>query len=430
MILIDIKERLLQSKLFKDSFWAVFGNGLGNVMMLFAGILIARFLGKDLYGEYGIVKTTMFYIASFATFGLGFTATRYIADFVKNNPSHLKSAVRSALIITLSFSCVIAALLIIFAPLIANYLEEEGLTLALRTLAGVIVFKAITTTQIGLLAGFKDFKHIAYNSLASGIFMLILSVPFTYYFGLKGAFASLLFSQMFNAFVNYFSIKKFTSKLENQNSQSYTREMIRFSFPVALQESSFTICHWAAIMLLTKYSSMGELGLYTASAQWNSIILMIPTLLSNVVLSYLSSAASNINQYHRTIKKMVLINFICTFIPFVGVYVMAGFISSFYGTTFSAMPVVLRVCTFSTILESVASVLKSDLLARGKPWLLFSLRCFRDVLLVVSVYFFLNNNHGLNGAVIYSWVGVGVGFVFLFSLIAIYLPSILVKQKL
>ena len=43
-----IKHRLLQSKLFKDSFWAVFGNGLGNALLLLAGILIARFLGKDL----------------------------------------------------------------------------------------------------------------------------------------------------------------------------------------------------------------------------------------------------------------------------------------------------------------------------------------------------------------------------------------------
>jgi O-antigen/teichoic acid export membrane protein len=46
-----IKEKILQSKLFKDSFWAVFGNGFGNALMLFSGIIIARLLGKDLYGE-------------------------------------------------------------------------------------------------------------------------------------------------------------------------------------------------------------------------------------------------------------------------------------------------------------------------------------------------------------------------------------------
>lgn len=82
MEISDFKDRLLNSKLFKDSFWAVFGNGIGNALLLLSGILIARFLGKDLYGEYGVVKTTMFYVASFATFGLGFTSTKYIAQYV------------------------------------------------------------------------------------------------------------------------------------------------------------------------------------------------------------------------------------------------------------------------------------------------------------------------------------------------------------
>jgi len=90
MSLKRIKEKCLNSKLFKDSFWAVFGNGLGNGLMLLAGIIIARFLGKDLYGEYGVVKTTMFYIASFATFGLGFTSTKYIAQFMNEKCEYVR----------------------------------------------------------------------------------------------------------------------------------------------------------------------------------------------------------------------------------------------------------------------------------------------------------------------------------------------------
>ena len=67
-MLTEITHRLRNSQLFKDSFWAVFGNGLGNFLLLMAGILIARLLGKDVYGEYGMVKTTMFHMAAFSTF--------------------------------------------------------------------------------------------------------------------------------------------------------------------------------------------------------------------------------------------------------------------------------------------------------------------------------------------------------------------------
>ena len=46
---------IFKSNFFKDSSWAVFGNGIGYGLMLLSGIIIARMLGKDLYGEYGFV---------------------------------------------------------------------------------------------------------------------------------------------------------------------------------------------------------------------------------------------------------------------------------------------------------------------------------------------------------------------------------------
>lgn len=45
--------------------------------------MIARFLGKELYGEYGTIKTTLTYIAIVSTFGFGYTATKYIAEYIQ-----------------------------------------------------------------------------------------------------------------------------------------------------------------------------------------------------------------------------------------------------------------------------------------------------------------------------------------------------------
>ena len=44
-------ERLKSSDLFKDSFWALAGSALGKGLSLLAGIAVARFLGKEVYGE-------------------------------------------------------------------------------------------------------------------------------------------------------------------------------------------------------------------------------------------------------------------------------------------------------------------------------------------------------------------------------------------
>lgn len=415
-----IRVTLLNSKLFRDSFWAVFGNGIGNALMLFSGIIIARLLGKELYGEYGIVKTTMFYIASFATLGLGVTSTKYIASLISEKSIHVGNIIRDSISITLIFSGLIAFILFISASSLADFLNESSLVIAFKALAIVIIFKAITTTQIGILAGFKNFKTIAINSLLSGFVMLLLCIPLTYKFGLKGSLATLLISQIFNSLINFFSIRKKSKDIPLIKNVSYKKELICFSFPVALQESSFTICNWAAIMMLTKISSIGEVGLYTASAQWNSIITMIPGLLINVVLSYLSGSVNLKHLHEKTLKLMLCVNFITTIIPFIIVYFLANFIASFYGDSFSEMPSVLRVLTFSTILEACASVYKSELLALGKTWLLFSIRFVRDFVLVVSVFVLLNYTDGKNGAIMYSWAVVIMSVIFLLTLFIVY----------
>lgn len=416
----SVQNRILGSQLFKDSFWAVFGNGMGNALMLLVGIIIARLLGKDLYGEYGVVKSTMFYVASFATFGLGFTSTKYIAQYAAEQKQYVKSIMRDSMTITLVFSGMIAILLIVFAQQLAVYLDAPSLKLSFQTLAGVIVFKAMSTTQIGLLSGYKEFKSTARNNVASGVFLLVICVPLTYFYGLKGSLFALMSSQAFNAAINYLTIRKLTNTLPDQECKSFKKELILFSFPVALQESSFTVCHWVAIMFLTKFSSAGELGLYSAGAQWNSIIIMIPLLLNNVVLSYLSDNVSNKMEHNKTVRTMLFVNLICTLIPFVVVYILADFIATIYGPTFHELPSLLRVVTFSTIFECCSSVFKSELMSQGRTWLLFTLRCIRDVALVILVYIVMINTNGINGALSYAWISVAVSALFFILMLAVY----------
>ncbi len=144
MSLQSAYKKLLSSKLFKDSFWAVFGNGLGNVFLLIAGIIIARLLGKDVYGEYGMIKTTMFYLAAFATFGLGTTSTKYIARFKTEGSEWLRSVTLSVLSITSVFSGFLCVLLFFFSKPLAEYLNAPNLSVAFEFLGIIVVLRALS----------------------------------------------------------------------------------------------------------------------------------------------------------------------------------------------------------------------------------------------------------------------------------------------
>lgn len=411
--------QIKQSRLFKDAFWAVFGNGLGNALLLLAGIVIARFLGRDLYGEYGVVKTNMFYMAGFSTFGLVYSSTRYIAKYLSTDRTRIIPVIRSAIRITLLFSCVVAIAIALMADTLEKFLETPGISSAFRVLSIVIVLKAMASTGNGILAGLGEFSIIARTNVLSGLCMLATCIPLTYYWGLKGAFTSLAISQLFNLLLNYWHIYRDSKRLPiYYRREDKATDLLKFSFPIALQEISYAVCNWVGIMMLTKLATVSEVGIYSASAQWNAVIIMIPGLLSNVVLSHLSRSKGL--QQHRLTYRLLAIYFACTIVPFLIVYALTDFIVSFYGSDFASMKWVLRISILSTIPGCCSEVFKAELIAVGKTWILFTLRVMKDICLVVAAAYLLVVHSGENGAYYYALSNLLGSILFFFGAFWVY----------
>src|SRR5574344_2163110 len=73
-------DRARNSSLAKDSFWSVFGNAVSMLFLMICGIIIARVVGKEIYGQYGTVKNLMTSFASLAAFGFGYSSTKLISS--------------------------------------------------------------------------------------------------------------------------------------------------------------------------------------------------------------------------------------------------------------------------------------------------------------------------------------------------------------
>lgn len=417
----EIISRIGASRLFKDSFWAVFANGIGYGLLLLAGIIIARFLGKDLYGEYGLVKTTMFQIAAFSTFGLGYTSTKFVAQYKNEDSTQLRSIIDGAIKITVASSFILAVALVVFAVPIAKYLGEPQLFKPLRYLGIIIIFKAISTTLQGILAGLGNFKIIAQNNIISGIVMLALCVPLTIYFGLVGSLLSLSLSQFANATFNSFKVIKARRSFPIAHGLNYVKRLLTFSIPLAMQEFSYTVASLLSSAIVVKYSSLGQLGIYSACQQWNAIIVIIPGLLSNVVLSHLSESINDLGKHTKTLKGMLLVNFLSTLIPFLLVFAFRKLIASFYGPTFQAMPIVMTVLIFSTIFQCCATVFQSELISKGETWALFSIRFIRDTLIIITMYVVLSTHDPEKGALYNAQIAVFYSFSYFMVLLFFYL---------
>ncbi len=401
--------KLKENTFIKDSFWALIGNALAKGMALIGSIIVARFLTKDIYGEYGTLKYTVTNIAIFSTLGLGYTATKYIAEYKNTSPEKIGTIINY----TLKISLTISALMAIIVFFCANYisfkiLEAPHLSSSLRLVAIWIVFNALTTAQIGILSGFNAFKTMAHINLYVGICAFVSSIIFTYLWGLNGALIALLCTQILNWLLNLIEIRKYTCKHPiTHNNKPLFKEVILFSLPVALQEGLYALSSWLMILLLLKLNNYGEVGLYSVAMQWSAVLLFIPGILRNVILTHLSGNTNNKQQHDKILKQTILINFISTFVPFIIIYFLKEWITSFYGDSFDEnLESILSISLFTVIVISISNVYTQAYLSLNKNWLMLLLRTVRDFLIIVGTYFISTQNicYGVKALVIMSFL--------------------------
>lgn len=395
LILVD---RLRGSALFKDSFWALIGSAAGKGLSLIAGIAIARFLGSEVYGEYGTIKNTLMMIAIFSSMGLGYSATKFIAESrTSNDHKRVFDTHKIASILTYIMSGCIALLVIIGAGQIAIWLEAPHLSSALRFSAIAIIFNAVNTTQAGELAGFGAYKELARNNTIAGIITFFTSVLLTYFYNFDGAIIALIISLFFNAVLNRITIGKCIANKDNAGKidKAYIKEIIKFSIPIALQEGLYSVTHWGTIIIMVKLANYTEIGLSSAANQWMAVILFIPGALRNVALTHLSASNNDQKRNRDILKRLLAINFVSTFVPFMVISALSGWIESWYGDSFDGLQAVLNVCVFTAIVNSQTNVLTQEYMAHGKNWFLFFSRLIRDIGILVSLYIALQTfGHG------------------------------------
>ncbi|MGN6604246.1 MAG: oligosaccharide flippase family protein [Ginsengibacter sp.] len=416
-----------------DSFWALLGNVVGKGLAFFSAILVARILGKATFGEFSILKSTLQSFAIFSTLGFGYTATKYVADFKTQRPHQLKTVLRYVTNITLIIGIVFTILVAFLSGWISlHILKAPQLVNNLLLFAIWIIFYSVWTTQLGILAGFKAFKQLARISLIIGVVTFVLTLTFTYFFGLNGAIFALVVSQGINCILNKLQINRFYSiinlDLKNDTSRDRVllRELFHFTMPVALQEISFVVSGWVLNILLVNYSNYGEVGLYSVTLQWVSLILFIPGILRNVVLSHLSSSVKHGDRHGRIIKITALFNLIVTFLPASLVFVFSKSIAQLYGETFKGLAPILTIAVFSTIFSSMTNVYTQAYLSLGRNWLMFRIRLFRDFFLVGLAWFFLYLKDGLNGA---FWLSMTLLIVYSLYFFICYMIYTFLLQK-
>lgn len=374
-------QKLMSIRLLNDSFWSIFGNVLSKGLALLGGIIVARFLGKDIYGEYGILKNTITTIAIFSTFGLGYTSTKIIAELYSKKSEFIREYINAFKLITLILGGFVSLLVFVFSSYISNNLfGVDNLSLLLKYISILVLVNALISVQLGALSGLGVFKHIAKFDIFVGVFFFIFTIIFTYFFGIEGAILSLILTQILNLILYEKIISKHLNKHINKRlTKDEYKKILTFSLPIALQEGVYSFSQWLISILLLNYANFGDVGMYTAAMQWNSIILFIPGVLRNVILSNLSNNNNDERSHSKMLKQILFLTLIVVLFFVIVVFVLSNLISSFYGNTFVGLEIVIRLSVVSTIFISLSNVYAQAYMSKNLNWIMFAFRAIRDI---------------------------------------------------
>jgi O-antigen/teichoic acid export membrane protein len=354
-------------------------------------------LGKEGFGELGVVQSTVAMFQVFASFGLGITATKYVAEFRSVDPAKAGRIVSLSVMVAVITGLLIMVPLIIFAPWLAQRtLAAPYLAGPLRLGSPILLLGALCGAQTGVLAGFEQFRTIARINLLTGLANFPLMVGGAYLAGLTGIVGALVAGLAFNWALNHRAVRTVLSNAAVRPSFRYCakelRVLWRFSIPAVLGGLMVGPVMWLCnAMLVNQPSGYGEMGVFNAANQWRGAILFLPGAIAPIVLPVLSNlrGKGDRSRYHRVLLYNIWFNAGVTLTVAIGISIAAPLIMASYGKGFRAGQIVLVVLSLSAVLNATIGVIGQAIASEDRMWWGMFLNMLWGGVLIASTWYLL-----------------------------------------
>jgi O-antigen/teichoic acid export membrane protein len=376
-----IKASDIANRLTTGVFWSFLGNIAGKGFVLVAFILVAKIIGKESYGELGMIRSTIMMFSVFAGAGIGLTASRYIALYRNTDIQKTHEIYCLSKYVSVAMGLLIAILLCGFAPLIAiRSLQAQHLITEIRIGAIAMFFITLNNAQNGVLSGFERFKSIAVNTAIAGFIQLFFLTIGTYYWEISGTIGGLSLSAIFLYFLNQRAIRRNISGIvlrQIKVKQIYKNTLPilwKFSLPAIMSSIVVIPTLWWCKTLVVQQAGFSQMANYDVAEQWNTLILFIPSILGSMLVPILSNTLveGTRNQYAKIVKINIRINVLVTAVISLLICLFASFILRRYGVEFTDKKT-FYILILSAIPNAACAVLGNVIVSQGKMWIGFVL---------------------------------------------------------
>lgn len=420
-VLMNIKVKIksilysdLNRKIATDSFWILSGNIISKVALLIATIVMARYISKEEYGQFGLIKSTILMFALFAGLELGITSTKYIAQYVGKNNNKVERVIGLSNLFAITLSLLISLLVYIFSEEIAKQISAPNLSHEIKISSFILFFSSLNGIQTGILNGLQKFKVASINNLIAGVISSILLMISSIYGDLDSIVIAFGLNFVIIFVLNYISIKKyfysdFKINIFSKNNFQEIDVLLQFSLPAILAGLIVSPVVWLCnYFLVNQQNGFVEMANFDIANQWRNTVLFVPSALAQIVLPLLTSSIGNKEAYSKMFYKNLKINFFVGFSFVIILVILTPVIVWFYGSKYenAAFPMIIMFITTGFI--SVNNVVGQAIASQGKMWLGLFVNIAWAIVLLLSAYLLIMKCHlgaiGISLAYLISYI--------------------------
>ncbi|MFH0989461.1 MAG: oligosaccharide flippase family protein [bacterium] len=366
----------LRFRLAKGTFWSSASTVIMQLLALATSVVAARLLGKDGFGQLGIITSTVAVIGVLAGMGIATTATKYIAEYRIRSVGRLGSIIGLLQVLTLASTCVAAMGYYFLLPwLSTTVLSAPSLMSELRLSTLLIVFTAIQGAQQGILSGFERFRTIAVINVVRGALTFLLTLLFILQWQIWGSVLALVVTMLLVCVHGQIAIlalaRKEGVRIHYENLKQEISLLWQFALPSLITSLIPGVATWFSYaQLVNQPGGFGEMGIVNVTHQWRQALVFLPSLFGQVLLPAIAGlfAAGRMQEFKQTLMKSIALTCIFSILTALPIIALAYWIMGFYGPQFADMGAVLVLIALSTIFYSTAGIVGNGITSMGKMW--------------------------------------------------------------
>lgn len=396
----------LRRALVSGAFWSVSGAAVLRGLSLLATIIVARLLGKHVYGQWGVIMGVASLFGSLGGLGMATAASKYVAELKTSDFARAGAVLYLILGISLLGVSATSVACLALSKWMAHSLYNAPELFVPLMLSSIMLFCIMGNLILqGIMAGFEDFRAITWISIIQGIILFVGLVLLTYWLGLVGATIGMTISQGIGMCLYLVAIFKLCRQHNIRIRKRGVRQELRliwhYAAPGFLTSSILHPANTLSQALVANtQGGFSGLGGFNASARWRELIQFVPRAAKRITLPMLSKlqGQQDYKRFRKALWANVALNGGIALAVALPIIVASRWILRLYGPDFTRDWDIMVILIIMGVSQSVLEVLAQVMACMEKMWWNFGFHIVYGTIILGGSYL-LVPKHGVRGFV-------------------------------